>query len=103
MDRSKWRILTSVDVAYLYDSPQGSATVPLYGCVAGNDDYFVSPASNCEGQIFLGVDGYVSPSSGSGLVALYRCYTGTDHFVSLDANCEGATDEALLGYANSQQ
>lgn len=89
-------------LAYLYESPQGSSTVPLYGCVAGNDDYFVSPASNCEGQIFLGIDGYVSSSSGSGLVALYRCYTGVDHFVSTDANCEGQHEEMLLGYANSQ-
>jgi hypothetical protein len=90
-------------LAYLYESPQGSSTLPLYGCVAGNDDYFVSPSSNCEGQIFLGIEGYVSSSSGSGLVPLYRCFTGTDHFVSLEANCEGYTTESLLGYANSQQ
>jgi hypothetical protein len=90
-------------LGYLYESPQGSATVPLYGCVAGNDDYFVSPSSSCEGQIFLGIEGYVSSSPGSGLVALYRCYSGTDHFVSLEASCEGSTDESLLGYASAQQ
>jgi hypothetical protein len=90
-------------LGYLYESPQGSATVPLYGCVAGNNDYFVSPSSSCEGQIFLGIEGYVSSSSGSGLEALYRCFSGSDHFVSLSSNCEGATTESLLGYAKTQQ
>lgn len=89
-------------LAYLYESPQPGFTVPLYGCVEGNHDYFVSSASNCEGQLFLGIDGYVSSAPGSGLVALYRCYTGADHFVSIDPKCEGQTTEALLGYAPSQ-
>lgn len=89
-------------LAYLYESPQSGATVPLYGCIAGNHDYFVSLASNCEGQLFLGIDGYISPSAGTGLVALYRCYTPSDHFVSLNSNCEGQTEESLLGYAKAQ-
>ena len=88
---------------YLYESPQTGFTTPLYGCVAGNNNYFVSPASNCEGQIFLGIDGYVSSSAGSGLVALYRCRTSADHFVTEDPNCEGQTYESLLGYAKASQ
>jgi hypothetical protein len=39
------------------------------------------------------------PNDGSGRVALYRCYSGADHFISTDAACEGRTTERLLGYA----
>jgi hypothetical protein len=88
-------------LAHVYEAPTGVFTKPLYGCVAGNDDYFVSQGSACEGQFALGLEGYVSPASGSGLVALYRCYTGADHFVSLSATCEGRTVEGLLGWATA--
>ena len=33
---------------------------------------------------------------------LYRCYTGTEHFFSRDAGCEGATTESILGYVALQ-
>ena len=90
-------------LGYLYESPQTGFTTPVYGCVAGNDNYFVSLDSNCEGQIFLGIDGYLSSSAGSGLVALYRCRTSVDHFVSEDPNCEGQIYESLIGYAPASQ
>ena len=35
--------------------------------------------------------------------ALYRCYSGADHFISPDAGCEGRTQEGLLGYADGQR
>lgn len=85
-------------LGYLYESPQGSATKALYGCVNGSTNYFVSPDSACEGQLFLGIDGYASPNAVAGLIPLYRCSTATDHFVSTSANCEGQTYEQILGY-----
>lgn len=83
----------------LYEAPQGQFTQPLYGCIQGSDDYFIALAASCEGQFEVGLDGYLSPTPGAGLVALYRCLTGGDHFVSTDPGCEGKTVEALLGYA----
>ena len=88
-------------LANLYESPQAGATMPFYGCMTGDADYFISPSSDCEGQMFLGINGYAFSTSGTGRVALYRCYTGTDHFVSPDPNCEGTTSEGLLGYGLS--
>ncbi len=88
-------------LARLYETPQAGATVAFYGCLNGNNDYFVSTNSNCEGTLFLGINGYAFSSPGTGRVALYRCYTGTDHFVSTASNCEGQTQESLLGYGLS--
>jgi hypothetical protein len=34
-------------------------------------------------------------------VALYRCFTGVDHFVSTSPTCEGTTGEGLLGYLST--
>ncbi len=39
--------------------------------------------------------------SGADRAALYRCYTGVDHFISTDSACEGTTAEGLLGYAST--
>lgn len=37
---------------------------------------------------------------GSGRTALYRCYTGADHFISTSATCEGTQTEGPLGWAS---
>lgn len=92
-------------LGYLYTTSQ-SGTVPLYGCVSTSftgNDHFVSPSSTCEGQVVLGVNGWIysSPPTGISTVALYRCFTGTNHFVSTSASCEGTTTESLLGYAKT--
>lgn len=86
-------------LAHLYEAPTGAFTRPVYGCVQGSDDYFTSLDAACESQLTLGLDGYLDPNPATGLVALYRCYTGTDHFVSTDPGCEGTTTEKILGYA----
>jgi hypothetical protein len=84
----------------LYVGPQPN-TVPLYGCQVGSsNDRLLTGRSDCEGQRPLGVNGYLYPTqpSSPATVALYRCYTGSTHFASLQSNCEGATNEGLLGY-----
>jgi hypothetical protein len=90
---------------YLYESPESGATAAVYGCVNSNNDYFASNSSDCEGNdsSFLGIDGYLFPSPGTGLEALYRCYTGHDHFVSTQSTCEGSMEEYILGYAKISQ
>jgi hypothetical protein len=87
-------------LGHLYATPQHGATVPFYGCKRAETDYFVSLSIDCEGQRILGRDGYGYPQlvSGQNLVALYRCSTGHDHFVSKDAKCEGQKTDELLGY-----
>jgi hypothetical protein len=57
-----------------------------------------APPGMCEGAEGDGPFGLYE-LSGSGRVAVYRCYTGVDHFLSTDGGCEGTTYERLLGYA----
>ena len=87
-------------LGHLYESRQQGASVAFYGCKDGSMDYFVSMDSACEGKRILGIDGYAysQPVADLNLVALYRCYSGHDHFVSKDPNCEGQSPGQLLGY-----
>jgi len=88
-------------LGHLYPHPENGATLAFYGCKSGDSDYFISLDVNCEGERVLGKNGYgyQGPVPGVGGVPLYRCATGTGHFASNDAKCEGqATDEKLLGY-----
>ncbi len=73
--------------------------VPLYACMASQDQ-FLSINSQCEGQLSLGIVGYLSATTTTGAATLYRCITSAtgDHFASLDAACEGQTTESVLGY-----
>ena len=48
-----------------------------------------------DGPFLLYADG------GTDRVALYRCYTGVDHFISTDPACEGTTTEGPLGFAST--
>ena len=87
-------------LGHLYENPVNGAAVPFYGCKGGQRDYFVSLDIGCEGERILGRNGYgySQPISGLHLVALYRCFTGYDHFISKDPKCEGQTTDRLLGY-----
>jgi hypothetical protein len=87
-------------LGHLYESPQQGATVPFYGCKSGATDYFVSVEFSCGGARILGTNGYgyAKPVAGLNLVALYRCSTDVDHFVSKDPQCEGHSSGLLLGY-----
>lgn len=94
-------------LGYLYMAPQ-SGTVPVFGCWYQYVDHFVSLDSACEGQLYMGVNGWIysSPPQGISTEALYRCErtdvpAGTDHFVSTDPNCEGFYTEGLIGYAKT--
>lgn len=88
-------------LGHLYEGPQQGATVPFFGCKSGSTDYFVSLDRECEGARILGTNGYgyAKPVAGLNLVALYRCSTGADDFVSHDPGCEGQASGQLLGYA----
>lgn len=48
---------------------------------------------------------HLFPTGGAGYTALYRCYnlSGGDHFVSTQSNCEGFSNEGILGYAATTQ
>lgn len=85
-------------LGYLFMAPR-TGTSPLYGCRAGSSDFFISPDGNCEGQFILGVNGWIYATAQPDTQALYRCYTGFDHFVSTSSTCEGQRTERLLGYA----
>ena len=88
-------------LGHLYESPQQGASVAFYGCKKNNSDYFMSLDSACEGQFFIGLDGYgyAQMQQGLSVVPLYSCSTDHDHFVSHDPNCEGQGAGKLLGFA----
>ncbi len=88
-------------LGHLYESPQQGATVAFYGCKSGETDSFVSLDLACGGARLIGLNGYGygKPVAGINLVALYRCSTGGDDFVSNDSGCEGQAAGRLLGYA----
>jgi hypothetical protein len=88
-------------LGHLYESPQQGATVPFYGCKSGETDYFVSLDLGCEGARLIGLNGYGygKPRTDLNLVALYRCSTSGDDFVSNYSGCEGHATGRLLGYA----
>ncbi len=81
-------------------TPTQGAPIPFYGCKEGKSDYFMSLDVACEGSLVLGKEGYgfAQPDTGQPLVALYRCSTPSDHFVSKDPHCEGMHTDELLGY-----
>jgi len=78
-----------------------AGTHPLYLCRAGAYDTFTSRASNCEGQVVLGLLGhaYSSPPAIPN-APVYRCIipSNGEHFDSPAANCEGQISEGVLGY-----
>jgi hypothetical protein len=86
-------------LGHLYRSHVQGA-VPLYSCKAQRTDYFVSFDVACEGHRILGTAGYAYPQpvSGLNLLALYRCSSARDHFVSKDPKCEGQKTDMLLAY-----
>ncbi|NUR49503.1 MAG: LamG domain-containing protein [Hamadaea sp.] len=76
----------------------------MYRCRLGVDE-FTSPSADCEGQEVLGPLGLLyndPPPADQQVFPVYRCKvaytTYTDHFDSGDPNCEGKTNEGLLGY-----
>jgi hypothetical protein len=103
-----WVTTGAVTAGYQYETVEGflwsaqkNGTIPLYGCLAGATDHFISAQQNCEGQTFLRLEGYIysSPVQSPPTEPLYRCYTGVDHFVSTNPTCEGQRTEGVLGYA----
>ena len=86
----------------LYAAPQNGANLAFFGCKRDSIDYFLSVDPSCEGQRFLGVEGYgyAQPPAGASVVPLYSCATSRGHFATTDAHCEGrAASATLLGYA----
>ncbi|CAN5453948.1 hypothetical protein BH11MYX1_BH11MYX1_13310 [soil metagenome] len=89
--------VTEQSFRVLHDAATGTRL--LYECAVGAHD-LVTTDVGCEGQQPLGPIGYAWTAAGAGRVALYRCRVGngTDHFISTDAACEGATVDTMLGY-----
>ena len=73
----------------------------LYRCLTlDHTDHFVSPSAECEGTTTEQVLGCTAPSDApaGATVPLLRCFNGTDHLVSTDANCPtGYHQEQALG------
>lgn len=76
--------------------------LPIFRFIAASKYFYTT--SYLEGQqageSSQGVGFFMLSSGGSGRTALYRCYSagGFDHFISPQSNCEGVTQEGLLGY-----
>lgn len=96
----------SVNLGKLAEAPTGTATTPVYLCKFSGTDYVDTLRSDCAGNYQVGLLGYISPSPGTGLIPIYSCVSGTGHFVSPSAACEGARVDTLepaglLGYSQS--
>lgn len=91
----------TIEQSYHLDREEQPGTVLLFECRTGQHN-LLSLDVGCEGLAPLGPVGYIATQPSAGLVALHRCRvgTGTDHFVSPDAGCEGQIHESLLGYAH---
>ena len=98
-EEARWNLLTA----------QTPGTIPLYGCLNGAADYYVSTDAGCGGTQYsiLQTEGWIytdPPEAPS--TALYRCYIRSlgDHFVSTRSDCEApgnpdVAPEGRLGYA----
>ena len=60
-----------------------------------------APPGLCSGGTTADGPFHLFASDGSDRQALYRCFTGNDHFFSHDSACEGTTVEHLLGYVST--
>jgi hypothetical protein len=81
---------------YSYISQQPS-TAQIYRCrVARSNDHFVTMEGNCEGQIFEGSLGWISP-----VVKLVRMYNGSVHGTTDDVAPLGFHIEQSLGQVGS--
>lgn len=98
-EEARWNLLTA----------QTPGTIPLYGCLNGATDHYVSTDAGCGGTQYsiLQTEGWIytdPPEAPS--TALYRCYIRSlgDHFVSTRSDCEApgnpdVAPEGRLGYA----
>lgn len=83
--------------------PASSSTTMLYSCDRSSDN-MTSKSAGCENTGVTGTPlGYAWNSAAAVpsplvAVAVYRCWSGADHFDSTSSNCEGRTSEGLLGY-----
>jgi hypothetical protein len=88
-----------------YGTP-GTGRFPLYRCIAGSSDHFVSSSSTCEGQTVEYVFGYVCSSAGAGCPnTLYRFYNAAigEHLITTNYSegvAAGDTFEFVLGYVS---
>jgi YD repeat-containing protein len=80
-----------------------STKIPVFRFHGGSQHFYTT--SYIEGQraglVSDGAQFNLSPTGGSGLVALYRCYASAnnDHFLSGQSDCEGQGVEGIIGYA----
>jgi len=89
----------------MFATADAENTRMLYVCRVGGDDVFTSPEASCENQEVLGPLGrvYRDPPPDRPVLGLYRCLyvepgIYSDHFDSVDPQCEGKQTEFLLGY-----
>ena len=85
---------------YVLSANNIPGTHPIYNCnYIGGD--FVSNSSNCEGQGYIGLLGYLYSSPVAGTFPVYRFVKGTDHLITTSwsegANA-GYTYEFTLGW-----
>ena len=77
-------------------------THPLYDCLL-DGNRIPSRFTSCEGGISNGIMGFAWSDAAPGRIPLFRCFIGLaggglDHFLSLDPQCEGTTNESIIGY-----
>jgi len=76
--------------------------VPIFRFISASKYFYTTSYLEGQqaGQSSQGVAFYMLANGGSGRTALYRCYYAGngDRFISPQSNCEGVTQEGLMGY-----
>jgi subtilisin family serine protease len=103
-DHISW---VAVPAGYNLEGPLGrvhltqvAGTAPLFLCRLGAADFFTSRAANCEGQLGIGLIGFVYASQVPNTHPLYRCLVRGNNqiFDSIGATCEGHITVGPLGF-----